>query len=153
MAYDIIKELEMPVTHIDPEKNPYGIYVDKPVVFDEYNRQKVITGTSAAVNFIFRSFYGDFRLLPRIQGLFIDVNRYKHTLDSEYNKMRINSKVNEAIGTMLIDLNPQINIDFNPVLQQMNYSITMENGFEIINDDASSPKNAEFKINTKKFYE
>lgn len=153
MAYDIIKELEMPVTHIDPDKNPYGMYVDRPLEFDEYNRQKMLLGTTAAVEFIFRSFYGDFRLLPRIQGLFIDVNRYKHALNSEYNKMRINSKVNEAIGNMLSDLNPDIVVDFDNVLQQMNYTIIMENGFQIVNENAESPKNAEFKINTKKFYE
>ena len=153
MAYDIIKDLEMPVTHIDPDKNPYGVFVDRPLMFDEYNRQKIFLGTNAAVEFIFRSFYGDFRLLPRIQGLFIDIARFKHSLGSEYNKMRINSRVNESIGTMLTDLNPNIVVDYDEVTQQMNYTITMENGFQVINDDADSPKNAEFKINTKKFYE
>lgn len=153
MNADVIKQLEMPTTHIDVDNNPYGKYVDRPLEYDEYNRQRIVVGNEAAVNFIFRSFYGDFRLLPRIQGLFIDVVRYKHTLGSEYNKMRINTRVNESLGTVLEDLSPQIVVDFNPAEEKMTYSISMENGLEIENKDGESPMNAEIKINTKKFYE
>lgn len=149
----ILNELKMPVHEIDPDNNTYGIYIDKPALFDEYSKQKTLLGIEAAINFIFRSFYGDHRLLPRVQGLFIDVHRFKHTLDSEYNKMRINSIVNEAISAMLKDLTPTINIEYDSINQMMSYNITLQGEINLEVKNGENPNTAVLKINTKKFYD
>jgi hypothetical protein len=149
----VLKELPIPIHDIDPENNTYGIYIDKPAMFDEYGKQKVLTGIEAAINFIFRSFYGDHRLIPRVQGLFIDVMRWKHVLGSEYNKMRINTAVNEALSAMLKDLTPVINIEFDPITQTMNYNITLNGEINMDVRNADDLNSAIIKINTKKFYE
>lgn len=149
----VLSELSVPVHEIDPDNNTYGIYIDKPTMFDEYGKQKTLTGIETAINFIFRSFYGDHRLLPRIQGLFIDVHRWKHVLDSEYNKMRINAAVNEAISAMLKDLTPIININYDPISQTMTYDITLNGEINMQVRDADDLNSAIIKINTKKFYE
>lgn len=148
-------EMDTPITKrvvvIDTEK--YGVFLDYPPIYDEYNEQKIIKGVEAAVSMIFRSFYGDHRLLPQIEGLFIDITRYKHALDSEYTKMYLNTKVNQALSSVLSGMQPEITIDYDGRTQKMTYNIILLGELEIKVDNGENALNAEIEINKKKFYE
>ena len=154
MAKEItLINLNSPVRYIDPEDNPYNIYIDYPPQFDEYRMQKILVDVQAAITFIFRSFYGDYRLLPQIQGLFVDIQRYKHILDSDLNRTKINTMVNAALSDMLKDMSPTIDIGYDPNTSKMTYSITLRSDVKISVDNAESPLYAEIKLNNKKFYD
>lgn len=153
MALLDITKMNIPITRIDPNDNKWGVYIDYPLQFDEYSRQKILLGIEAAIAMTFRSFYGDRRLLPRVQGLFIDIQRYKHILANEYNRMRLNTIVNQALDGILSGLNPSIQVYFDEITQTMSYDITLDKDVEISVTNAETPLVAEITINTKRFYE
>ena len=52
MDISILNELQKPITKVLDTDN-FGIYVDFPLDYDIYNRQKILTGLKAAIPFIF----------------------------------------------------------------------------------------------------
>lgn len=152
MDMSILNELQRPITKVYDSDN-YGIYVDFPLDYDIYNRQKILTGLKAAIPFIFNSFYGDYRLLPQVQGLYIDILRYKNILDSEVVIQKVKNRVNTALQGVLTDLNPSIDIEFDAINQKMVYQIHLEGNVTLEVENAEDLLNAEITINKKKFYE
>ena len=149
---NLITRMEVPLTPHAVEKG-YGVFVDFPPQYDQYNRQKILTDLEAALAMIFRSFYGDYKLLPQIDGLFIDITRYKHVLDSDATIMYINQRVNDAISNVLEDMNPSIEILYDRITHMVRYVITLYGDTEVIVDNATDNLNATIEINKKKFYE
>lgn len=149
---NLITRMEVPLTPQAVEKG-YGVFVDFPPQYDQYNRQKILTDLEAALAMIFRSFYGDYKLLPQIDGLFIDITRYKHVLDSGATIMYINQRVNDAISNVLEDMNPSIEILYDRITHMVRYVITLYGDTEVIVDNATDNLNATIEINKKKFYE
>ena len=148
----IIKELMLPVTEV-LETDNYGIYVDFPPMYNDYNRQMILTDINCAISMIFRSFYGSYTSLPQIEGLFIDIVRYKHILDTDLAKMNLNQIVNEALSEVLEGLIPNITTGYDPITGKMQYHITLQGKVSFEVNDAENPLIANIRLNEKKFYE
>lgn len=152
VAKSVLNEINVPITTED-NLEKYGIYVDFPPVYDKYRRQKILVEIEAAVEFILRAFYGDYRLLPQVEGMFIDIRRYKHILNQPGTSTRLATMVENSLGAVLEDLTPSINVEYDESHEMMIYHITIYGNTELSVTDGLDLRNAEISINKKKFYE
>ncbi len=148
-----ISKLEDTTVNFTIDKNPYGMYLDFPLAFDEYGRQKAETNADACISFILRAMYGDRKLLPQIQGTMLDITRFKHQLDTDYTKDLLQTRLNESIGAVMHEMAPEIELDYDPLTQHMSYNITVNGQRKARVTKAENIFDAEIEINTKKFYE
>ncbi len=152
VAKSVLKDIDVPITTKD-NLEKYGIYVDFPPVFDKYKRQRILVEIEAAVEFILRAFYGDYRLLPQVEGMFIDIRRYKHILNQPGTNTRLATMVENSLGAVLEDLTPSIDVQYDESHEMMIYNITIYGDTELTVNDGLDLSNAEISINKKKFYE
>ena len=92
------------------ENELYEYYIDYPPTYNEYGKQLIERDIDNALSCIFRSFYGSRTLLPEVPGLFIDIERYSHILDSLENRMELNTLVNQVVQKICGEMNPEVNV-------------------------------------------
>lgn len=135
------------------ENENFLFYIDYPPTYNEYNKQLVERDLDNALSCIFRSFYGARTLLPEVPGLFVDIERYTHIIDTLSNRLAINAEINAIVWRICGDLSPQVNVEYNRLTQQMTYWISMRGNFLLKVDQANNLETAEILYNGKKFYE
>lgn len=131
------------------------LYIDFPPTYDQYRKQKVEHTISAAINVILRLFYGHTNTLPSIPNLFIDIEKYKHMLDSDGSIYHFRKICTESIKACLSKLDPTIDIEVDKVEQSINIDIilyydSIEYGFKLTN--AQDRELLKIEYNKKPFY-
>ena len=131
----------------------YGQYIDYVPEYNIYNKQKVETYVDAAIQYALRSIYCRESLLPQVPNLFIDLERFKHALDSYDVLLHIKNHVEIALSSILKEYNPEISMEYNTDTNMLLYEIDFkgEGTVQIVN--GQSLLRASIKINKKKFYE
>mgnify|MGYP001243280742 CR=1 FL=1 len=131
----------------------YEFYVDYPPTYNEYGKQLVERDLDNALSCIFRSIYGSRTLLPEVPGLFIDIERYTHILDTIDNRLAVNTIVNDTIFRICGELNPEVTVEYDTISQMLTYNISMRGKFLLKVEQADSLDTAEITTMTKKFYD
>ncbi len=134
------------------ENESYSFYVDYPPAYNEYNKQLVERDLDNAISCIFRSFYGSRTLIPEVPGIFVDIERYTHILDTLSNRLAINTLINDVIWRICGKMNPNVDVEYDRLQQKLSYSISMQGEFLLKVEQADQLESAEI-INGKKFYE
>ena len=134
------------------ENESYSFYVDYPPAYNEYNKQLVERDLDNAISCIFRSFYGSRTLIPEVPGIFVDIERYTHILDTLSNRLTINTLINDVIWRICGKMNPNVDVEYDRLQQKLSYSISMQGEFLLKVEQADQLESAEI-INGKKFYE
>ena len=134
------------------ENESYSFYVDYPPAYNEYNKQLVERDLDNAISCIFRSFYGSRTLIPEVPGIFVDIERYTHILDTLSNRLTINTLINDVIWRICGKMNPNVDVEYVRLQQKLSYSISMQGEFLLKVEQADQLESAEI-INGKKFYE
>lgn len=134
------------------ENELYTHYVDYPPTYNDFNNQLVERDLDNALACIFRSFYGSRTLLPEVPNLFIDIERYTHSLDTLSNRLAINTIVNEVVWNICGEMSPQVDVEYDKVSQLLTYKISLEGEFLLKVEAGETLRTARI-INDKKFYE
>lgn len=131
----------------------YGKYIDYVPEYNIYNRQKVEKYVDAAIQYTLRSIYCRESLLPQVPDLFIDLERYKHALDSYDVLLHIKTHVETALSAILREYNPEIKMEYNTDTASLLYEINFKGEGVVQLVNGQSLLRASIKINKKKFYE
>lgn len=131
----------------------YEFYIDYPPGYNEYGKQLIERDLDNALSCIFRSFYGSRTLLPEVPGLFIDIERYTHILDTIANRLDVNSQVNAIVNRICGKLMPEVSVEYDSVTQKLTYNIGMQGEFLLKVEQGGDLDTAEVVTMNKKFYE
>lgn len=135
------------------ENEDYEFYIDYPPAYNEYNKQLVERDLDNAVSCIFRSFYGSRTLIPEVPGIFVDIERYTHILDTLNNRLAINTLINDVVWKICGKMNPNIEVEYDRLQQKMSYNISMQGKFLLKVEQAEQLESAELNLSGKRFYE
>lgn len=138
---------------ITTDNELYEHYIDYPPAYNEYGKQLVERDMDNALSCIFRSFYGSRTLLPEVPGLFLDIERYTHVLDSLDNRIAINTDVNTVVDRICRELNPSISVSYDEATQKMSYDINMKGHFLLSVENGNTYEEATIAKMEKRFYE
>ena len=130
----------------------YKHYIDFLPARDIYNRQKVIKLMDACLNFSLTSIYSRRELLPQLQGMFIEIERFRHSLDSIEILQFIKTEVEKNLSSLLLDYTPTIELSYDAETGILDYTINFYGEGEITVSNGSTLHTASFNINKKKFH-
>lgn len=131
----------------------YGHYIDFVPSRDIYNNQKVIKLMDAALSFALTSMYSRRELLPQLEGMFVEVERFRHSLDSIAILQHIKSTVEENLNSIMIDYTPTLELTYDRDTGRLDYTIQFYGKGELKVTNGATLTTASFKINNKKFYD
>ena len=138
---------------ISNNRHDQVVYIEYTLDVDKNNQQEVLFNTRAGLKYIAMTLYPRHTLLPQIPDLFVDLDRYRHTIDSDANMLMIDGVVSEHLNAYLYEVNPVIDINYNRLKQQMAMNVTISSD-TILNLNAVEDRNkVQYRINNKKFTE
>lgn len=153
MLQKLYKNKEVISKMIARNKHGQVIYIEYTLDVDKNNQQEVLFNTRAGLKYIAMTLYPRHTLLPQIPDLFIDLDRYRHTIDSDANMMMIQGVVSEHLNAYLYEVNPEIEINYNRLKQQMAMNVTISSDTVLQLNAVEDRSKVQYKINNKKFTE
>ena len=138
---------------ISNNRHDQVVYIEYTLDVDKNNQQEVLFNNRADLKYIAMTLYPRHTLLPQIPDLFVDLDRYRHTIDSDANMLMIDGVVSEHLNAYLYEVNPVIDINYNRLKQQMAMNVTISSD-TVLNLNAVEDRNkVQYRINNKKFTE
>lgn len=138
------------------KKKYANVYIqDYPPEYDVYNNQLVEINVDAAIDMILRILYGRLNTLPNIPDAFLDIERYKHTLATEYELTNIQNNIKEKIEEQLVQFQPSVDITTNPETGRMNIEIIIRDDVHLVRLNGENIQNKslmKIDIDKKAFY-
>lgn len=138
------------------KKKYANVYIqDYPPEYDVYNNQLVEINVDAAINMILRILYGRLNTLPNIPDAFLDIERYKHTLATEYELTNIQNNIKEKIEEQLVQFQPSVDITTNPETGRMDIEIIIRDDVHLVRLNGENIQNKslmKIDIDKKAFY-
>lgn len=136
-------------------QNRHGkvVYIEYTLDVDNNGQQEVLFNTRAALKYISMTLYPRQTLLPQIPDLFVDLDRYRHTIDSDANMRMIEDTVSEHLNAYLYAVNPAIDINYDRLKQQMVMSVGVSSDTVLHLESVENRNKVRYKINNKKFTE
>ena len=138
------------------KKKYANVYIqDYPPEYDVYNNQLVEINVDAAIDMILRILYGRLNTLPNIPDAFLDIERYKHTLATEYELTNIQNNIKEKIEEQLVQFQPSVDITTNPETGRMDIEIIIRDDVHLIRLNGENIQNKslmKIDIDKKAFY-
>lgn len=131
----------------------YEFFIDYPPSYNEYGKQLIERDLDNALSCIFRSFYGSRSLLPEVPGIFVDIERYTHVLETIENRLEINATINSIINKICGELAPQISVEYDYNTQKLTYNISMRGEFLLKVEQGGTLDTATMIEMNKKFYD
>ena len=136
-------------------QNRHGkvVYIEYTLDVDNNGQQEILFNTRAALKYISMTLYPRQTLLPQIPDLFVDLDRYRHTIDSDANMRMIEDTVSEHLNAYLYAVNPAIDINYDRLKQQMVMSVGVSSDTVLHLESVENRNKVRYKINNKKFTE
>ena len=138
------------------KKKYANVYIqDYPPEYDVYNNQLVEINVDAAIDMILRILYGRLNTLPNIPDAFLDIERYKHTLATEYELTNIQNNIKEKIEEQLVQFQPSVDITTNPETGRMDIEIIIRDDVHLVRLNGENIQNKslmKIDIDKKAFY-
>lgn len=131
----------------------YGIFYDYVPDYNIYTRQKIESGLEAAIMYTLRSIYSKRTLLPQVPGLFLDMERWRHKLDSDESLMAIKKEFESNLSGIMGQYNPAIEFDYNKATGLLKYTVTYSGHGSVQVYNGETLLKANIKINKKKFFD
>lgn len=135
------------------DRNYEILYMEYTLSKDKYGKQQVLYNTDAGISFISSCLYSDRGLLPMVPGLFVDLDKKKHMIDSDANLALLTQEITEKISTYIQDLSPDVTITYDRLKQMFSISIVIQSGTKITLAAAENSNTVQLKVNNKKFNE
>ena len=131
----------------------FDMYTDYLPARDKYNRHLVQYKVESAINYALRSIYSKRSLLPQLRGLFLDIETFRHALDSVEVLLYIKKKVETNLNAILGEYIPSIELSYNKDDGILNYTITFFGEGMVRVENGSVLLTAVLTYNGKKFYD
>lgn len=120
---------------------------------DQFNRHLFEEKVSSAITYALRSIYSKRTLLPQLRGLFLDIETFRHSLDSVEVLLFIKKRVEENLNTILGEYIPTIELDYNKDEGKLTYTITFNGEGYVRVENGAVLLSAVLTFNGKKFYD
>ena len=131
----------------------YDMYTDYLPGRDEFNKHLIETRVRSAITYALRSIYSKRSLLPQLRGLFLDIETFRHSLDSVEVLLYIKKRVEENLNAILGEYIPTIELDYNKDEGKLTYTITFNGEGYVRVDNGSVLLTSVMTFNGKKFYD
>ena len=131
----------------------FDMYTDYLPARDKYNKHLIQRQVESAINYALRSIYSKRSLLPQLRGLFLDIETFRHSLDSIDVLLYIKKRVEDNLNTILAEYVPSIELKYNKDDGILNYTITFYGEGEVTVENGSVLLTAVLTYNGKKFYD
>lgn len=128
---------------------------DRPPEFDIYNRQKIDFNIEVAIPIIMRILYCKINTLPHLPGVILDIERYKHMMNTEANIASMQQTVAEMVAQAIPYFKPEVQVISNPETGQVDINITMYDDMHYVKITAINVQDKELMqidIDKKAFY-
>ena len=131
----------------------FDMYRDYLPARDKFNKHLVQDKVESAINYALRSIYSKRSLLPQLRGLFLDIETFRHSLDSVEVLLYIKKRVEDNLNTILGEYIPSIELSYNKDDGILNYTIMFYGEGSVKVENGSVLLTAVLTYNGKKFYD
>ena len=131
----------------------FDMYTDYLPARDEYNKHLIEREVTSAIAYALRSIYSIYSLLPQLRGLFLDIERFRHSMDSVEVLLHIKNQVESNLNSILGEYIPSIELSYDKDDGILNYTVQFYGHGEVKIYNGATLLTAVLKYNGKRFYD